>query len=74
MRSIIDASSAQALHQDAWKRTTSTFLPISARESNVPDPSRSVSVNAGAEGGAARAGAADDTSTSVRRSARMRPV
>src|SRR5881628_3689998 len=31
------ASSAQTLHQDAWKRTTRTFLPMRLRESKSPE-------------------------------------
>src|ERR1700693_2980338 len=51
------ACPAQSLHHEAWKRSTSTFLPMSARESKVSPPwSRGIRT-AGAAGGGAAAGA-----------------
>src|ERR1700730_4474161 len=50
------------LHQEAWKRSTRTFFPMSERESKVSPPLRSGSRMAGAAG-AAPAGAGAKTRT-----------
>src|SRR5574342_214927 len=58
-RSIAAACALHVLHHEASNRTTSTFLPISARESNVSPLLRSGMFTAGAAGEAAAAGPGD---------------
>src|SRR6266566_988923 len=64
-RSSPAAWAAQALHQEAWKRSTRTFLPMSKRESQVLPSCRTVTRTAGAAGGAAATGAWKESTTSA---------
>src|SRR5437667_12580386 len=68
---MLAACAAHVLHQEAWKRTTSTFLPMSERESKGSPPVMRGTRIAGAAGaGVAGAGAKRKAATA--REARKR--